>query len=127
MQPGARNQLSSLREGSPSRVSMSFLDQADNLRRLVLPNDDSAVSSFAYPYSTLLGGIRREILRDRLSFPLHGLRVSRYRGERASPLHQGERNYTSTTSKLSKTSRLCPSSLALRHFEGTDRRIARYK
>src|SRR5229473_7592777 len=104
MQPGARNQLSSLREGFPSRVSMSVLDQADNLRRLVLPDDDSAVSSSAYPNSTLLGGIRREILRDRLSFPLHGLRVSRYRGERASPLHQGERNYTSTTSKLSKTS-----------------------
>jgi hypothetical protein len=87
-----------------SHVSMPVLDQADNLRRLVLPNDDSAVSSFAYPYSTLLGGMRREILRDRLSFPLHGLRVSRYRGERASPLHRGERNYTSTTSKLSKTS-----------------------
>jgi hypothetical protein len=78
-----------------------LLDQANNLRRLVVPNDDSRVSSFAYPYSTLLGGIRREILRDRLSFPLHGLRVSRYRGERASPLHQGERNYTSTASKLS--------------------------
>jgi hypothetical protein len=89
-------------ESSP--VSMSLLDQADNLRRLVLPDDDSGVSSFAYPDSTLLGGIRREILRDRLSFPLHGLRVSRYRGERASPLHQGERNCISTTSKLSKTS-----------------------
>ena len=75
-----------------------------NLRRLVIPNDDSGVSSFAYPCSTLLGGMRREILRDRLSLPLHGLRVSRYRGEGASPLHHGERNCTSTTSKLSKTS-----------------------
>ena len=92
------------RERELSHVSVSILDQADNLRRLVVPNDDSRVSSFAYPYSTLLGGIRREILRDRLSFPLHGLRVSRYRGERASPLHRGERNCTSTTSKLSKTS-----------------------
>src|SRR5215510_3796529 len=81
---------------------MSRLDQADNLRRLVLPNDDLGVSSSAYPYSTLLGGIHRKILRDRLSFPLHGLRVSRYRGERASPLHQEERNYTSTTSKLQR-------------------------
>jgi hypothetical protein len=87
-----------------SRVSMSLLDQADNLRRLVVPNDDSAVSSSAYPFSTLLGGMRRKVLRDRLSLPLHGLRVSRYRGEGASPLHRGERNYTSTTSKLSKTS-----------------------
>ena len=50
---------------------MSVLDQADNLRRLVLPNDDSRVSSSAYPYATLLGGIHREILRDRLSLPLH--------------------------------------------------------
>jgi hypothetical protein len=50
---------------------MSLLDQADNLRRLVVPNDDSGVSSSAYPDSTLLGGIRREILRDRLSLPLH--------------------------------------------------------
>lgn len=91
-------------ESELSHVSVSVLDQADNLRRLVLPNDDSSVSSFAYPFSTLLGGIRREILRDRLSFPLHGLRISRYRGECASPVHQGERNYTSTISKLSKTS-----------------------
>jgi hypothetical protein len=36
-------------ERLPSRVSMSVLAQADNLRRLVLPNDDSGVSSFAYP------------------------------------------------------------------------------
>src|SRR5262245_17784245 len=105
---------------------MSLLDQADNLRRLVLPNDDSGVSSSAYPYSTLLGGIHRKILRDRLSFPLHGLRVSRYRGERASPLHQEERNYTSTTSKLSKTSLVSvPHPWYLHHFEGTDRSMAR--
>jgi len=54
-----------------SRVSLSLLDQADNLRRLVLSNDDSSVSSSAYPSSTLLGGIRRKVLRDRLSLPLH--------------------------------------------------------
>src|SRR5262249_23208570 len=61
------------REHFCSHVSMSFLDQANNLRRLVIPNDDSGVSSSAYPYATLLGGIRREILRDRLSLPLHQL------------------------------------------------------
>jgi hypothetical protein len=87
-----------------SHVSVSVLDQADNLRRLVLPDDDSNVSSFAYPYATLLGGMRREILRGRLSLPLHGLRISRFRGEGASPVHHGERNCTSTPSKLSKTS-----------------------
>ena len=80
--------IMSSRRGTASHVSMSVLDQADNLRRLVIPNDDSSVSSFACPFSTLLGGMRREILQDRLSFPLHGLRVSRYRGERASPLHR---------------------------------------
>src|SRR5262245_48058661 len=106
---------------------MSLLDQADNLRRLVLSNDDSAVSSSAYPYSTLLGGMRREILRDRLSFPLHGLKVSRSRGERASPLHRGERNSTSTTSKLSKTSSVSvPHPWCRHHFEGTARRTAGY-
>jgi len=38
-----------------------------------------------------------------LSLPLHGLRISRSRGEGASPVHHGERNSTSTLSKLSKT------------------------
>ena len=111
-----------------SHVSMSLLDQANNLRRLVIPNDDSSVSSSTYPDSTLLGGMRREILRDRLSFPLHGLRVSRYRGERASPMHRGERNSTSTTSKLSKTSSVfVPHPWCRHHFEGTDRTTARYQ
>ena len=78
-----------------SPVSVSVLDQANNLRRLVIPNDDSGVSSSAYPYATLLGGMRREILRDRLSLPHHRLRISRFRGEGASPVHHGERNCTS--------------------------------
>ena len=64
-------------ESDLSRVSMPVLAQAHNLRRLVVPDDDSSVRSIACPFSTLLGGIRREILRDRLSFPLHGLRTSR--------------------------------------------------
>jgi len=116
----------SSRRGYPLVSPCPFLDQANNLRRLVIPNDDSGVSSSAYPFSTLLGGMRREILRDRLSFPLHGLKVSRSRGERASPLHRGERNSTSTTSKLSKTSSVSvPHPWCRHHFEGTDRRIAR--
>ena len=101
-----------------SRVSMSVLDQAFNPRRLVIPDDDSAVSSSACPYATLLGGMHRWILRDRLLLPLHGLSVSRHRGERASPVHQGERNCTSTPSKLSKTFSLSPSSLVLPPFRG---------
>ena len=61
-----------LREG-PSCFPMSGLDQAHNPRRLVPHDDDSGVSSFAYPCSTLLGGIRCWVHRDRRSLPLHGL------------------------------------------------------
>jgi hypothetical protein len=76
-------------ESELSPVSVSVLDQADNLRRLVLPTDDSSVSSFASPFATLLCGSRREILRDRLSFPLHGLRISRYQGNVHHPCIRG--------------------------------------
>ena len=82
--------------------SLSFLDQADNPSRLVLNHDDSDVSSCAYPYSTVLDGIPRWVQGYRLSFPLHGLRISRYRGERASPRHRGDRACTCTEIKLSK-------------------------
>ena len=113
-------------ESKLSHVSMSLLDQADNLRRLVVPDDDSAVSSSACPSPTLLGGMRGWIPRDRLLLPLHGLRVSRYRGEPASLLHQEERNYTSTALKLSKTSAvLAPHPWCRHHFGRTDRRTAR--
>ena len=55
------------------------------------------------------------------------LRISRDRGERASPLHLGERNSTSTVPKFSKTLRsqpLIPD--GFRHFEGTDRSFPMY-
>ena len=58
---------------SPSCFPMSVLDQAHNPRRLVPHDDDSGVSSFAYPCATLLGGIRCWVHRDRRSLPLHGL------------------------------------------------------
>ncbi len=81
---------------------MSVLDQANNPRRLVSDNDDSDVSSYSYPYSTALGAVPCWVQSYRLSFPLHGLMVSRYRGESASPLHQGDKNFTCTEIKLSK-------------------------
>jgi hypothetical protein len=56
-----------------------------------------------YSCSTLLGGIHSWSLRDRLSFPLYGLMVSRYRRECASPLHLRDRNRTYTPVKLSTT------------------------
>ena len=37
--------------------SVSILDQANNLSRLVQCNDNSDVSSYAYPYPTLLNGV----------------------------------------------------------------------
>ena len=44
-----------------SHVSTSVLDQANNLRRLVVPNDDSGVSSSAYP---LRSSARRDAQGD---------------------------------------------------------------
>jgi hypothetical protein len=79
------------------------LDQANNPRRLVHLDDDSAVSWCAYPYSTVLGGVARWVRGYRLSFPLHGLMGSRYRGESASLKHQEGKNFTCTEIKLSKT------------------------
>ena len=127
MQPGARNQCPA-RESRLSRVSMSVLDQAHNLRRLVVPNDDSSVSSSAYPYATLLGGIRREILRDRLSLPLHQFAdQSPQWGACVTPASGGEELHLYTVQVIKDLFSLSPSSLALRHFEGTDRTTARYK
>src|SRR5262249_25413250 len=54
--------------------------------------------------------------------PLHGLRISRYRGESPSPLHQRDRNLTCTKLKLSKSSRSSPPILDREdHFGGTGR------
>src|SRR5437867_10615200 len=48
--------------------------------------------------------------------------MSHDRGERASPLHLGERHCTSTGPKLSKTSSVhVPHPWRMCHFEGTDR------
>ena len=61
-----------------------LLAQAHHPRRLVPPNDDSAVDSCTCPCTALLDGIRSRILRDRLLSPLCGLMVSRYRRGMAS-------------------------------------------
>ena len=111
-----------------SHVSMSLLDQANNLRRLVIPNDDSGVSSSASSSSTLLGGVRREILRDRLSLPLHQFedRSPQWGGcfTRAS---RGEEFHLYIVQVIKDLLSLRPSSLACHHFEGTDRSTARYR
>jgi hypothetical protein len=103
-----------------------LLDQAHNLRRLVLPDDDSGVSSSAYPYATLLGGMPREILRDRLSPPLHQFADQSPRwGACVTRASWGEELHLYTVQVIKDLLSLSPSSLALHHFEGTDRRIAR--
>jgi hypothetical protein len=126
MQPGTRHPCPA-GENVASHVSMSLLDQATNLRRLVIPNDDSSVSSFAYPFSALLGGIGREILRDRLPLPLHQVESQSpqwggclTRASRGEELHL----YNSQVIKdLYRPQSLIPG--CSRHFEGTDHRTAR--
>ena len=111
-----------------SHVSVSLLDPADNLRRLVVANDDSGVSSSASSSSTLLGGVRREILRDRLSLPLHQVEnQSPQWGVCLTRASRGEELHLYTIQVIKDLISLSPSSLALRHFEGTDRTTARYK
>jgi hypothetical protein len=114
-------------ESCLSRVSMSVLDQANNLRRLVVPNDDSGVSSSAYPpYAALLGGIRREILRDRLSLPLHQFESQSPRwGVCFTRASRGEELHLYSVQVIKDLFGLSPSSLACHHFEGTDRSTAR--
>ena len=66
------------------------------------------------------GGFSVTAFRSRFTV----LRISRARGDRASPLHLGERNDTSTGPKLSKTSSVhVPHPWRMRHFEGTDRSL----
>jgi hypothetical protein len=64
-------------------LSSTILVQADNPRRPVNIYDGSDAGSYAWPSPTVLGGIPGRIPSDRLSAPLHGLMVSRYRGGRA--------------------------------------------
>ena len=106
---------------------MSILDQADNPRRLVAHDDDSGVSSSTYPYATLLGGIRWWVHRDRLAFPLHGVeRQSRPWGSCFTLASRGEELHPYGSQVIRDLVGLRPSSLAPRHFEGTDRSFALY-
>ena len=103
----------------PSRFSMSILDQADNPRRLVAHDDDSDVSSCAYPYATVLDGIRWWVQRDRLSFPLHGVEdQSRPWGPCITPASGGEELHLYGTQVIKDLIGPCPSSLAHAPFRG---------
>src|SRR6202011_4238470 len=75
------------------RFTMPVLDKADNPRRLVMYDDDSDMSSFSYPCSTVLDGVPGQVPSYRLSFPLHQFEDQSYQWDRASPLHQGGREF----------------------------------
>ena len=97
----------------------SFWSKPLNLRRLVAHHDDSSVSSSAYPFSTLLGGMRREILRDRLSLPLH-----RFAGQSLpwggciTPASRGEELHLYNIQVIKDLFSLRPSSLVSPPFRG---------
>jgi len=98
---------------------VSILDQADNPRRLVAHDDDSDVSSCAYPYATVLDGIRWWVQRDRLSFPLHGVEdQSRPWGPCITPASGGEELHLYGTQVIKDLIGPCPSSLAHAPFRG---------
>ena len=104
---------------------MSILDQADNPRRLVTHDDDSDVSSCAYPYATVLDGIRWWVQRDRLSFPLHGVEdQSRPWGPCVTPASGGEELHLYGTQVIKDLAVSTPHPWLQGHFEGTDRSFA---
>ena len=106
---------------------MSILDQADNPRRLVAHDDDSDVSSCAYPYATVLDGIRWWVQRDRLSFPLHGVEdQSRPWGPCITPASGGEELHLYGTQVIKDLAVSTPHPWLRGHFEGTDRSFAMY-
>jgi hypothetical protein len=101
---------------------MSILDQADNPRRLVTHDDDSDVSSCAYPYATVLDGIRWWVQRDRLSFPLHGVEdQSRPWGPCVTPASGGEELRLYGPQVIKDLAVSTPHPWRRGHCEGTDR------
>ena len=99
--------------------SMSVLDQADNPRRLVTHDDDSVVSSCAYPYATVLGGMPWRVQGDRLLRPLHKIESqSRSWGVCITSASGGEELHLYSTQVIKDLSSLAPSSLASLPFRG---------
>src|SRR5262245_1517035 len=91
----------------PARFTIPFLGQADNPRRLV-PDDGGCTGSCSFPYPTALDGIPGRVPGYHRLGPLQGLRVSRYPGAYASPLHRRGGNCTRTGAKLSQAAPVQP-------------------
>ena len=109
-----------LDHGSPCPAfPHALVGQADHPRRRVVHHDDAVVRSWAYPYTTLLGGMRGWIPRDRLSRPLHNVE-----GQSQSwgvCLHPGIEERGMAPLPPPSYHRPCgldPSSLALQPFRG---------
>ena len=101
----------------------ALLGQADNPRRLVVHHDDSVVRSCAYPYTTLLGGIRWWIQRDRLSRPLHNVDGQSQSWGVCIILASRREELHLYSLQVIKDLAVSPPHPWLRgHFEGTDRR-----
>src|SRR5439155_9112479 len=99
--------------------SVSVLDQADNPRRLVSHDDESVVSSCAYPYATVLGGMPWWIQGDRLLCPLHSVdSQSQSWGVCITPASGGEELHRYGSQVIKAPSSLHPSSLAHVPFRG---------
>jgi hypothetical protein len=68
--PGYLRNASRIRSKAVRPFTAPFWTQPITHVGWLQTDDDSDVSSFSYPYATLLDGIRSWVLRDRLSFPL---------------------------------------------------------
>jgi len=100
----------------------ALLGQANNPRRLVVHHDDSGVRSCAYPCTTLLGGIRWWIQRDRLSRPLHNLdSQSQSWGVCIILASRREESHLYSFQVIKDLAVSTPHPWLQRHFEGTDR------
>jgi hypothetical protein len=98
---------------------MSVLDQANNPRRLVTHDDDSVVSSSAYPYATVLGGMPWRVQGDRLLRPLHKIESQSHSwGVCFTSASEGEELHLYSTQVIKDLSSLDPSSLASLPFRG---------
>ena len=101
----------------------ALLGQADNQRRLVVHHDDSGARSCAYPCTTLLGGIRWWIQRDRLSRPLHNIdSQSQSWGVCIILASRREESHLYSFQVIKDLTVSTPHPWLQRHFEGTDRR-----
>jgi hypothetical protein len=101
----------------------ALLGQANNPRRLIVHHDDSGVRSCAYPCTTLLGGMRWWIQRDRLSRPLHNVEgQSQPWGVCIILASRREELHLYSLQVIKDLAVSTPHPWLRGHFEGTDRR-----